>query len=68
MRITIYTKIIYETGFFVDVKNLLSAPLRFIRSFNFTLKDRFFQYQYQKQVKMFVLTTDWFPMKFVFTY
>ena len=56
----------YETGFSIDVNDLLSAPLRFIRSFNFTLKNRFFQYQ--KQVKMFVLPHDWFPMKFVFTY
>ena len=43
--------------------------LKFIRSFNFLLKNRFFQHQYQKQVKMrLFLLHDWFPMKFVFTY
>ena len=39
-----------------------------MRSFNFILKNRFFQHHYQKQVKIFVLLHDWFPMKFVFTY
>ena len=31
--------------------------LKFIRSFNFTLKNRFFQHQFQKQVKMFVFAS-----------
>ena len=39
----------------------------FLRSCNFTLKNRFFQHRYQKQVKMY-LFHDWFPIKFVFTY
>ena len=27
MQIIIYMKIVYETGFFIDVRNLFSAPL-----------------------------------------
>ena len=30
---------------------------KFIRSFNFTLKNRFFRHQYQERVKMFVFTS-----------
>ena len=37
-----------------------------MKRFNFTLKKRFFQHQYQKQVKMFALFHDRFPMKFIF--
>ena len=31
--------------------------LKFLRSFNFTLKNMFFQHQYQRQVKMFAFTS-----------
>ena len=31
--------------------------LKYIRSFNFTFKNKFFQHQYQKQVKIFVFTS-----------
>ena len=31
--------------------------LKFIRSFNFTLENRFFRHQHQKQVKIFVFTS-----------
>ena len=41
--------------------------IKILRSFNCTLKNRFFQHYYQKQVKMFLLR-DWFPVKFIFTY
>ena len=41
--------------------------IKILRSFNCTLKNRFFQHYYQKQVKMFLLH-DWFPVKFIFTY
>ena len=30
MQTTIYLRIVYETGFFIDVKNLFSAPLRLV--------------------------------------
>ena len=38
------------------------------RSFNFTLKNRFFQHQYQKQVKMFVFTSWLVSHEFLFPY
>ena len=39
-----------------------------LRSFNFTLKNRFFQHQYRKQEKCLFLLHGWFPIKFLFTY
>ena len=39
----------------------------FLTSFNFTLRNRFFQHQYQKQEKI-CFYFIWFLIKFVFTY
>ena len=44
------------------------GKLKFIRSFNFTLKNRFNQHDIQSKWKCLFLLHEWFPMKFVFTY
>ena len=55
-----FWKCVYETE-----KNLKL----FVRSFDFTLKNRFFQDQYQKEdIVFYYFLLQWFPMKFVFTY
>ena len=36
-QLCIYMKIVYETGFFINVKNLFSAPLKRLPSCNNTL-------------------------------
>ena len=57
-----YCEIFKSTYFVHETENNWKL---FIRNFNFPLRSRIFQHQYQEQVKIF-LFHDWSPLKFVF--
>ena len=51
---------IFKSIYFEEHLRTAASKILFIRSFNSTLKNRLFEYQYQKQVKTFVFYHDWF--------
>ena len=51
---------IFKSTYFEEHLRTAASKILFIRSFNTRLKNRLFEHQHQKQVKMFVFYHDWF--------